>query len=71
MAIPNFSNDAFSITMQGNQLPNKMTLNLTSFDGSTFVTTLSNRLEIQPNIGGTMTRADAIALQAYLVTVLG
>jgi hypothetical protein len=71
MTIQDFSNAAFSITMQGNQSPDKMTLNLTSNDGSTFVATLNGKLEVQPNVGGFMSRTDATLLQAYLVTVLG
>ncbi len=71
MTIPNFNGAAFSIAMQGNQSPDKMTLMMTSFDGSNFVVNLSNKLELQPNVGGFMSRADAVLLQAYLITVLG
>ena len=71
MTIPDLSHSAFSITMQGNSSPDKMTLNLTSFDGSTFVAILDDKLEVQPNVGGVMSRTDALLLQAYLVTVLG
>jgi len=71
MTTPDFSNAAFSIAMQGNQSPDKMNLNLTSFDGSTFVAVLDGKLEVQPSPGGFMSRQDAARLQAWLVTVLG
>jgi len=68
---PDLRNAAFSMTMQGNQSPDLMNLNLTSFDGSTFVAVLNGKLEVQPTPGGFMSRQDAVRLQAYLVTVLG
>jgi len=63
--------NVFSIGMRGNERVDHMNIALTSGDGLTFVAVLNNSLEIQPSVGGFMSRADALRLQAYLTTVLG